>query len=58
VVLGLAVAALWGVGDLLAALAARRVGAFRTVAVAQIAELAICLTGGSSCGRRFPIAPS
>jgi drug/metabolite transporter (DMT)-like permease len=45
VVLGLGVAALWGVGDLLAALAARRVGAFRTVAVAQIAELAICLTG-------------
>jgi drug/metabolite transporter (DMT)-like permease len=54
VVLGLAVAAFWGFGDLLAALAARRVGAFRTVAVAQIAELAICLTVWIAVRPRLP----
>jgi drug/metabolite transporter (DMT)-like permease len=44
-ILGLAVAALWGTGDLLAAFAARRIGAFRTVAIAQVLELALCLSG-------------
>jgi transporter family protein len=43
VTLGLAVAALWGSGDLLAALAGRRFGAFRTLATAQAAELGVCV---------------
>jgi drug/metabolite transporter (DMT)-like permease len=43
-ILGLTVAALWGTGDLLAAIAARRIGAFRTVAIAQSLELSLCLT--------------
>jgi drug/metabolite transporter (DMT)-like permease len=44
-ILGLAVAGLWGTGDLLAALAARRIGAFRTVAIAQVLEMALCVAG-------------
>jgi uncharacterized membrane protein len=43
VILGAAVAALWGTGDLLAAMAARRFGAFRTLVVAQATELGVCL---------------
>jgi drug/metabolite transporter (DMT)-like permease len=41
--LGLSIAALWGTGDLLAALAARKFGAFRTLAFAQIIELGLCV---------------
>jgi drug/metabolite transporter (DMT)-like permease len=43
VILGLAVALLWGTGDLLAAFAARHMGAFRTLGIAQVTELVLCL---------------
>jgi drug/metabolite transporter (DMT)-like permease len=43
VILGLAVAVSWGSGDLLATLAARGSGAFRTLAIAQMTELALCI---------------
>jgi drug/metabolite transporter (DMT)-like permease len=42
VILGVVVAVLWGSCDLLATLASRRSGAFRTLATAQIAELIVC----------------
>jgi uncharacterized membrane protein len=43
VILGSAVAVLWGTGDLFAALAARRFGSIRTLAIAQSTELALCV---------------
>jgi drug/metabolite transporter (DMT)-like permease len=42
VILGSVVAVLWGTADLFAAFAARRSGAFRTLATAQMTELAVC----------------
>lgn len=42
-ILGLGVAALWGVGDLFAAISARRLGSFATLAVAQVTELVLCI---------------
>lgn len=41
-ILGLGVASLWGIGDLLAAICARRLGTYATLAVAQITELVLC----------------
>jgi drug/metabolite transporter (DMT)-like permease len=45
VILGLGVAALWGVGDLAATIASRRLGSsFMTLTVAHVAELALCFS--------------
>jgi drug/metabolite transporter (DMT)-like permease len=43
VILGCAVAVLWGAGDLLAAIAARKSGSFATLVIAQATELALCV---------------
>jgi drug/metabolite transporter (DMT)-like permease len=43
VILGLAVAVLWGAGDLLAAIAARTSGSFATLVIAQATELVLCV---------------
>src|SRR5918994_3022427 len=57
VIMGLAVAALWGTGDLLAAIAARRIGAFRTLAVAQMTELGLCIVVWPALRESFRRAP-
>jgi drug/metabolite transporter (DMT)-like permease len=55
------VAALWGTGDFLAALAARRFGAFRTLAVAQATELGLCVATWAAVpslvGSAIPLGP-
>lgn len=55
-ILGLAVAALWGTGDLLAALAARRFGTFRTLAIAQVTELGLCVAAWIALGSSFTVS--